>query len=99
MRGLWLGFAGAWILVLTGCGGGNNIVTGLSPTPTPAPTPSPTPAPTTFTVSFEHGTPTAAAVQMGSGTFAPTSIQNGQTSFTLPSGTTSYALAFVCPPW
>jgi hypothetical protein len=49
-------------------------------------------------VTFTNGAPTAAAVQMGPGAFQTASIQNGQTSFTLPAGTTSYNLAYVCPP-
>lgn len=90
MRGIWFGFAGTLVLALTGCGGGNNVVTG--------PTPTPTPVSSTVTVTFTNGTPTAAAVQMGSGAFTAATIQNNQTSFTLPTGTTSYTLAFVCPP-
>lgn len=63
----------------------------MGPTPTPTPT-------STVTVTFTNGTPTAAAVKMGSGAFTTASVQNNQTSFTLPAGTSSYALAYVCPP-
>ena len=81
-----------WVLVFTGCGGGNSSIAGPTPTPTPQPSAS------SVSVTFTDGTPTAVAVKIGSGAFTATSVQNGQTSFLLPAGTTSYALAYVCPP-
>lgn len=53
---------------------------------------------TTITVTFTGiGNPTAVAVKIGTGFFAPATLQGNQLTFTLPNGTTNYAIAWVCP--
>lgn len=69
-------------LLLSGCGSGNNPMTQGS---------------TTVTVNFPNGTPIAVATRSGSGGFTSMS-PSSQISLSLPAGTTSYAIAFVCPP-
>ncbi|HEY6308129.1 MAG TPA: hypothetical protein VI488_16890 [Candidatus Angelobacter sp.] len=49
-------------------------------------------------MKFTGGTPTAAAVQIGSAAFTAASIQSGNVTLSLPMGTTQYAIAYVCPP-
>lgn len=51
---------------------------------------------TTVTFSFEGATPTAVATQVGSGAFQ-TVTPAASVSLTLPSGTTKFAVAYVCP--
>ncbi len=69
---------------LTGCGGGsmNSGATG-----------------TTVTASFAGATrPSAAAYQVGTtGTFKALNLTGSSVSFTLPSGTTAYGFAYMCP--
>jgi len=71
-------------LALTGCGGGSST--------------SPSPTGNTVIVTFTDGTPVAVAEQVGTGSFAAVSLQSGKLTLTLPSGTTKYAIAYVCPP-
>jgi hypothetical protein len=72
--------------VFAGCGGGNGGGGGSSANATDV----------TFT--FTGGTPTAAAAQIGTGNFAAATIQSGKVVVSVPSGTTNYAIAYVCPP-
>jgi hypothetical protein len=53
---------------------------------------------TAVTVTFQGTTPTAVAAKMGSGEFAAQTINSGVVTLSLPSGTTNFAVAFVCPP-
>lgn len=87
MRSAWPGLAvaSALIMELAGCGGSG--------------TPPPPPGPTIITVTFTNATPQAAAVQIGSGGFTAASIQGGKLSLTVPAGSTTYAIAYVCPPF
>ncbi len=71
-------------LALAGCGGGSST--------------SPSPTGNTVIVTFTDGTPVAVAEQIGTGSFAAASLQSGKLTLTLPSGTTRYAIAYVCPP-
>jgi hypothetical protein len=69
--------------VLSGCGSGNNMVPSGG---------------TPITLTFAGGTPTAVATQTGNGTF--TAMTPGsQITFTLPQGTSTYAIAYACPPF
>jgi hypothetical protein len=81
-------FASFSIAVLAGCGGGSTNTGGTTQTPNP----------TTVNYTFTGGTPTAVAAQMGTGTFTTTTLQAGKLSVSVPSGTTNYAVAYVCPP-
>jgi hypothetical protein len=53
---------------------------------------------TTVNYTFTGGTPTAAAVQIGAGAFTSTTVQSNKLSVSVPSGTSTYAVAYVCPP-
>jgi hypothetical protein len=51
------------------------------------------------TVTFAiAGSPTAVATRVGSGSFSAATLSNGSLSLSLPSGTTNFAVAYVCPP-
>ena len=49
----------------------------------------------TFTIT---GGPTAVATKIGSGSFTAATLSNGSLTLSLPSGTTNFAVAYVCPP-
>lgn len=55
-----------------------------------------TPTPTTVTVTFSGATPTAVATQIGSSSYTAVTPASS-IMLTLPSGTTNYAVAVVCP--
>ncbi len=73
-----------WVLagLLSGCGSGGSMMP---------------PGGTPVTLTFTGSTPTAIATQAGAGAFTPMTPAN-QITFTLPQGTTTYAVAYVCPP-
>jgi hypothetical protein len=73
-----------WVLagLLSGCGGGSSM---------------PPSGGTPVTLSFTGSTPTAVATQTGAGAFIPMTPAS-QITFSLPQGTTTYAVAYVCPP-
>jgi hypothetical protein len=52
---------------------------------------------TAVTVMFRGATPTAVAAKIGSGAFIAQTIDSGAVTLSLPSGTTNFAVAFVCP--
>src|SRR5580698_9742594 len=52
--------------------------------------------PTTVTVSFA-GTPSALATQVGSGAFTGATLTSGTLTLSIPSGTTNFAVAYICP--
>lgn len=55
---------------------------------------------TTVTVTFTStgATPIAVATQIGSGSFTAATLSGNSLTFSLPSGTTNFAVAWVCPP-
>ena len=53
---------------------------------------------TTVNVAFAPVTPSVAAVQVGSGAYQAEALTSGGLSFSLPSGTTTFAVAYVCNP-
>ncbi|HEY6489738.1 MAG: hypothetical protein WCC26_08455 [Terracidiphilus sp.] len=53
---------------------------------------------TTVTFAFRGTTPTAAAAKVGSAGFTAQSLNAGALTLSIPSGTTNFAVAFVCPP-
>jgi hypothetical protein len=77
---------GILILSILDCGGG-------SPSNSPPP-----PLSQTVVLTFTDGTPAAAAVQTGTGSFMPASLTGNKLTVTLPSGTTKFSVAYVCPP-
>src|SRR5579863_3057526 len=54
--------------------------------------------PTTVTFTVTGGTPTAVATSTGTGSFTAATLTAGKLTLDLPSGTTNFAMAFVCPP-
>jgi len=79
-------FSGIFILI-AGCGGSGGSTGGSGGGGNP----------TTVTVTFAGATPTAVATQIGSGAYTTATPANTVT-LTLPSGTTNFAVAYVCPP-
>lgn len=73
------------IALLTGCGGSNgtSLTTGGNPQ--------------TVAFTFTGGTPTAAAVQTGTSSFSAATLQSNALNVSVPSGTTNYSMAYVCP--
>ncbi len=75
------------VLVLVGgCGGGSN---GSG---------SPGGGATTVTVTFSPATPTVVAAQIGSGKYTAETLSSGRLSLSLPGGTTTFAVVYVCNP-
>jgi hypothetical protein len=72
-----------WVLagLLSGCGSGGSMMP---------------PGGTPVSVTFTGGAPLAIALQTGTGAFTPLTVGN-QITFTVPQGTITYALAYVCP--
>jgi hypothetical protein len=81
---------------LTACGGGNGGSSssgGNSGGNNPPP-----PANTDIVYTFTGGNPAAVATQIGTGAWtAGTAPTNNQFTVSIPSGTTNYGLAYVCP--
>jgi len=76
-------------LTVAGCGGGGGG--GLSTHLTAGGT--------AVVVTFTGSTPTAAATQIGTSAFAAAAIQGGKVNIFVPTGTTKYSVAYVCPPY
>jgi hypothetical protein len=55
-----------------------------------------TPGPTQVMVNFSNGTPIAVATQSGTSAFASMS-PSSQIALSFPAGTTTYAIAYICP--
>ncbi len=90
---LLLGIAGA--ALLAGCGGSS--ATSLSGQGGGGGT---NPQPTIITVQFPAGStlPTAVATQVGTGAWTAATLQNGQFTISVPSGTQNYSYAYACAP-
>jgi hypothetical protein len=76
------------LALMTGCGGssgGNSGGSGGGGNPT------------TVTSKFSGGTPTVVAAKIGSGAFTAETLSSGTLSLSIPSGTTDFAVAYVCP--
>jgi hypothetical protein len=54
-------------------------------------------SPTTVTYTFTGSTPTAVATQIGTGAYTQASLQSNTLTLSIPSGTTDYSVAYVCP--
>jgi hypothetical protein len=53
--------------------------------------------PTAVTFTFSEATPTAVAMQIGAGQFTAAMLSSGKLTLSLPSGTTDFTVAYVCP--
>jgi len=80
---------GSLFLLLAGCGGGSG---GAST----GPTGSGDGSPTVVTFKFTSGTPSVVAARVGSGAFTAQTLSAGALSLSIPSGTSNFAVAFVC---
>lgn len=54
---------------------------------------------TQIAVKFTGGAPLAVAQQIGAGNWAAASLKNGSLNLTVPAGTSTYGIAYVCPTW
>ena len=52
--------------------------------------------PTVVTITFFDSTPSVVAAKIGSGLFVSQSVSSGKLVLSLPSGTTNFAVAYVC---
>ncbi len=91
---------GVVLLMIQGCGGG-----GLSAGSSSGGTGGgnggngggPQDQPTTINFSFVGSNPTLAAVKIASGNYTAEAITSGQLTITVPSGATTYSVAYLCP--
>ena len=83
---------GGVFILLAGCGSGSGNTTGGGVGGGGGNNP------TTVTFTVTGGTPTAVATQIGSGAFTSATLSGGSLTLSVPSGTTNFAVAFVCPP-
>ena len=93
MRALSLRFlflASVFPFLMTGCGGGGNSGGGGS-TGGGADN-----NPTLVSFTFNAGTPTTVAAKIGQGAFTAKTLSSGELSLSIPSGTTDYAVAYMC---
>jgi hypothetical protein len=81
---------GLLLLASAGCGGGSG---GAGSTGLPGAGDS---NPTMVTFKFTSGTPSAVAARVGSGAFTAQTLSAGALSLSIPSGTSNFAVAFVC---
>jgi hypothetical protein len=90
----------AVLALIVGCGGGGSTTGGTGGGGNGGSGGSGGDQSTTVTVQFTGGpTPTLAAVKVGSGNYtAQTISSNGTLTITLPAGTTTYSVAYLCPP-
>ncbi len=72
------------LVFLAGCGGSSNGGGGGDGTPT------------VVTLKFTVGTPTAVAARIGSGSFTAQTLNSGSLSLSIPSGTTTFSVAYAC---
>jgi hypothetical protein len=77
-------------LFLSACGGGSSS----SSNPPPQ-----TPSGTAISAQFVGAAPTAVAYQTGTGNWTAASLQSGSLNFSVPQGTSTYSVAYVCPTW
>jgi hypothetical protein len=81
-------FALISFVLLSGCGGGSGAAStggggGVNPSKS-------------VTLSFYEGTPSVAAAKIGSGSFTLQAVTAGKLSLSIPSGTTTFSVAYVC---
>lgn len=77
--------------LIVGCGGGGSAASNSSGGGAEGGGTS-----TQVSLSFVNGTPTTLALKIGSGSFAAQSITSSKFSFSVPSGTTTFVVAYVC---
>jgi hypothetical protein len=83
---LWVSIPALMFVAAAGCGGGSSG-SGSSGG-----------GPATVNFTFLPATPTVVAAQIGSGAFTTETVSSNGLSLSLPSGTTTFAVAYVCNP-
>jgi len=89
-----ISIVGGALLLIGGCGGSSGGGSGSAGSGSGG---SNNNSSTTVTFAISGGTPTAVATRVGSGSFTPATPVSGAVTLSLPSGTTNFAVAFVCP--
>src|SRR5215469_1942401 len=82
---------GLVLAVVAGCGGGSGGLSGGGGGTDSAN------SPTTVTFRFEGSMPTAVAARTGAGPFTRQTLSSGVLNLSVPRGTTTFAIAYVCP--
>jgi hypothetical protein len=85
-KDLCTGLAAVCVLALAGCGGSGNTGGG-----------STGPTSTNVVYTFQGQPPSSIAVAIGGNTYTAASLQSGKLTLSIPNGTTTYSLAYVCP--
>ena len=83
---LWVSIPALMLVAAAGCGGGSSG-SGSSGG-----------GPATVNITFSPATPTGVAAQIGSGAFTTETVSSNGLTLSLPSGTTTFAVAYVCNP-
>ena len=83
---LWVSLPALILFLVAGCGGSSS---GSGSTVA---------GPTAVNFTFSPATPTVVAAQIGSGTFSMQTVSSSGLSLSLSSGTTTFAVAYVCNP-
>lgn len=108
-NGLRLSVLGVALLLIAGCGGGSN--TGSNSGGSGGGTGGSGGGngggngggsgdqPTTVTFSLISGTPAQIAVKVGSGNYTAAALTSNKLTISIPSGTTTYSIAYLCPPY
>ena len=87
-------FCVAVLVCLAGCGGSSNSgTTGGCVTDCGGGGGNPT----TVTYTFTGAMPTAVATKIGTGAYTQAAVASGAVSISVPSGTSNYSIAWVCP--
>lgn len=76
------------LVMLGGCSGGSSVGSSASGGAN---------NPTTVTFNFRGAMPTVVAAKIGSGVFTAQTFNSGVLSFSIPSGASTFAVAYLCP--
>ncbi|HLY41529.1 MAG TPA: hypothetical protein VKR52_09950 [Terracidiphilus sp.] len=88
LRLLLFAASASMLVFAVGCGGGSGSGTGGGGGGTP----------TTVTFTFNGPMPMAVAAKVGNGAFASQTLNSGVLTLSIPTGTSTFALAYVCQP-
>jgi hypothetical protein len=103
-NGARLAMLGMALLLITGCGGGSSVSgSGSTGGGSGGGTGGGSGGgsgdqATTITVSIVTGIPSPVAVKIGSGNYTAATLTSGQLTISVPAGTTTYSVAYLCPP-
>jgi hypothetical protein len=86
-------------LLITGCGGSSSSGSAGSGGSGGGNGGAPANQATSITFGFVGGTPTQVAVKIGSGNYTAENLTSGKLTISVPSGTTTYSVAYLCPPY